>query len=64
MQKIEEPTMQKNGTTSSKDVSQPSPEPVVLTQEETTKIAAGLAAAVASVTGGCCSTCGRGALVS
>jgi hypothetical protein len=54
--------MQKNSTTGTNEASRPIPEPVVLTQEETTKIAAGLAATVISVTGRPCLTCGIGAL--
>lgn len=50
--------MEKHPTTDRGDSSQPLPEPVVLTQEETRQIAGGLASAVTGVTGGCCHTCG------
>jgi len=36
------------------------PEPVVLTQEEAEQVAAGVARAVAGVSGRCCPTCGIG----
>lgn len=51
--------MQKNATTDKNDVSQPLPEPVVLTEEEVMKIAAGLAK---TVVGRGCYLCGIGAL--
>jgi hypothetical protein len=51
--------MQKNPTTDKDDVSQPLPEPVVLTEEEVMKIAAGLAK---TVVGRGCYLCGIGAL--
>jgi hypothetical protein len=38
----------------------PLPEPVVLTQEEAEQVAAGVAQAVAGVSGRCCPTCGIG----
>jgi hypothetical protein len=52
--------MEKNLTTERNDVSRPLPEPVVLTQEETMKIAAGLAEAVNAIAIVCCLACGRG----
>jgi hypothetical protein len=51
--------MQKNPTTDSDDVSRLLPEPLVLTEEETRKIAAGLGK---TVVGKGCFMCGIGAL--
>jgi hypothetical protein len=52
--------MKQNPTTDRKNLSRVLPEPVVLTQEETMKIAAGLAEAVNAVAITCCLACGRG----
>jgi len=52
--------MEKHPTTDHNGFSQLLPEPVVLTQEEAEQVAAGLAQAVAGVTGRCCPTCGIG----
>jgi hypothetical protein len=52
--------MQKNSNTDTSQTIRRMPEPVVLTQEETMKIAAGLAEAVSSVAIVCCLACGRG----
>jgi hypothetical protein len=57
--KLEEPIMRKNPTTDSDDLSRPLSEPVVLTEEEMMKIAAGLAK---TVVGRGCYLCGIGAL--
>jgi hypothetical protein len=54
--------METNLTNDRNDVSAPLPEPLVLTNAETTQIGAGLAAAVSSVGIRCCLTCGIGAL--
>ena len=50
----QDPLPERNG------LSQLLPEPVVLTQEEAEQVAAGLAQAVAGVSGKCCPTCGIG----
>jgi hypothetical protein len=52
--------MEKNAATDRNGLSQLLPEPVVLTQEEAEQVAAGLAQAVAGVSGRCCPTCGIG----
>jgi hypothetical protein len=52
--------MEKAPLTERNGFSQLLPEPVVLTQEEAEQAAAGLAQAVASVSGRCCPTCGIG----
>lgn len=52
--------MEKNPLPERNRFSQLMPEPVVLTQEEAEQVAAGLAQAVAGVTGRCCPTCGIG----
>jgi hypothetical protein len=52
--------MKQNPTTDRKNLSRVLPEPVVLTQEEAMKIAAGLAEAVNAVAITCCLACGRG----
>jgi hypothetical protein len=52
--------MEKNATTDRNGFSQQLPEPVVLTSEEAKQVAAGLAQAVAGVSGRCCPTCGIG----
>jgi hypothetical protein len=52
--------MEKNPLTERNGFSQLLPEPVVLTQEEAEQVAAGLAQAVAGVSGRCCPTCGIG----
>ena len=56
---VEELIIQKDRTTDSNDVSRPLPEPLVLSEEETKKIAAGLAKSV--VNRGCL-MCGIGAV--
>jgi hypothetical protein len=50
----QDPLPERNG------LSQLLPEPVVLTQEEAEQVAAGLAQAVAGVSGRCCPTCDIG----
>jgi hypothetical protein len=52
--------MEKNPATERNGVSQSLPEPVVLTHDEAEQVAAGLAQAVAGVSGRCCPTCGIG----
>jgi len=52
--------MDKNPSTDRNGFSQLLLEPVVLTQEEAEQVAAGLAKAVAGVSGRCCPTCGIG----
>ena len=52
--------MEKNSPTERNGFSELLPEPVVLTQEEAEQVAAGLAQAVAGVSGRCCLTCGIG----
>lgn len=54
--------MKQNPTTDRNNLSRALPEPVVLTQEETMKIAAGLAEAVNAVAIVCCLACGRGGI--
>jgi hypothetical protein len=52
--------MEKNSTTDRNGFCPPLPEPVVLTHKEVEQVAAGLASAVAGVTGRGCPTCGIG----
>lgn len=52
--------MDKISPTDRNDLCPQLPEPVLLTQEEAEQVAAGLAQAVASVSGRCCCTCGIG----
>ena len=52
--------MEKTQPTDRNGFCQPLPEPFVLTLEESEQVAAGLAQAVAGVSGRCCPTCGIG----
>jgi hypothetical protein len=52
--------MEKNPATNRNSLSQMLPEPAVLTPEEAEQVAAGLAQAVAGISGRCCPTCGIG----